>query len=131
MSAAPRQPSPSRTVYWVLRVAETVLLLGGLAGIVGFAWTIVDAFHGGMTGEFVLPAMVWPSILVFFGSMLLLQVVRGLIAPHRRDDGTPKADARAAAARTTAEVLAEDEDDRGSDAAGPAADGSTDENGGA
>jgi hypothetical protein len=95
-------------VFWSLRVLETGLLLSALTGVGMFAWSLVDivrietdpAAAGG------IPPTAWPGVFTFLGSMALLQVVRVFLHRYRRDDGSPRGDARGAAAAATAEVLA-------------------------
>jgi hypothetical protein len=73
-----------------------------------FAWSIVDILRietaAVPTGA--MPPSAWPGVFIFFGSMVLLQAVRAVLHRYRREDGTPRADARGAAAAATAEVLA-------------------------
>jgi predicted lysophospholipase L1 biosynthesis ABC-type transport system permease subunit len=104
--------SASIRAYWVLRALETALLLAALASMGVFAWSIVDIFRTG-----AMPFSVWPGIAAFLVAMVLLQVVRGVLERHRREDGSPRADARGIAAAATAEVLGEDSDgaDRSTD----------------
>jgi TRAP-type C4-dicarboxylate transport system permease small subunit len=96
------------TAYWVLRAIESGLLLVSLVGIGLFAWSLVDILRietaAVPTKE--LPASAWPGVFIFFGGMVLLQVVRMVLARYRRDDGTPRDDARGATAVTTTEMLA-------------------------
>jgi hypothetical protein len=118
-------PSPASSdsrdlrVFWFLRVLESGLLLSSLAGILLFAWSAVDIVRietaAVRTAE--LPWSLWPGIFVFLGSMVLLQVLRVALRRYRRDDGSPRADARGAAAAATAEVLASVREETG-----PAAD---------
>jgi hypothetical protein len=103
--------------YWALRALETVLLLSSLAAIAMFAWTIVDIVRIERTSTAAVsaaasvnPPLLWPAIFLFVASMVLLQVVRAVLGGSRRADGSPKADARGAAAQTTAAVLASLED---------------------
>lgn len=118
MSAASARTTRSGGApYWVGRVVETLLLLAALVGIGMFAWSIVDIVRiesgpaGGHETSSVLPPYMWPGVLIFVVAMVLLQIVRVLLVRVRREDGTPRADARGAAAAATAEALAEDEDD--------------------
>ena len=118
MSAAPAHPTRAAGAsYWVGRVVETLLLLAALVGIGMFAWSIVDIVRiesgplGGRETSSVLPPYMWPGVLIFIVAMVLLQLVRALLVRVRRDDGTPRADARGAAAAATAEALAEGDDD--------------------
>lgn len=110
--SSPRSRARQRglAAYWTLRVLETVLLLAALAAMAMFAWSIVDVVHitvQGTAPDAILAApLLLPSVFVFLGSMVLLQVVRAVFGGSRRADGSPKADARGAAAETTAEVLA-------------------------
>jgi hypothetical protein len=104
--------------YWTLRVLETVLLLSSLVAMAMFAWSIVDIVHLTLQGigpDPILGApLLLPSVFLFLGSMVLLQVVRAVLGGSRRADGTPRADARGAAVETTAAALASLEDDPGS-----------------
>jgi hypothetical protein len=52
-----------------------------------------------------VPPSAWPGVAVFGGSLVLLQIVRLVLHRYRRDDGTPRADARGQAASATAEAL--------------------------
>lgn len=109
-------PSPDRVyAYWTLRVMETGLLVAAAVGIGLFAYSLVDILRletaAVRTTE--LPATAWPGVFVFLGSMVLLQVVRVVLHRYRRDDGTPRGDARGRAASATAEVLASVPDDTG------------------
>jgi TRAP-type C4-dicarboxylate transport system permease small subunit len=99
---------PRVTAYWVLRVMESALLLVALGGIGLFAWSIVDIvrIETAVSPIVDLPASAWPGIFTFFGSMVLLQVVRAVLHRYRREDGTPRDDARGAAAAATAQALA-------------------------
>jgi hypothetical protein len=102
-------PKPGRTgLYWPLRVLESGLLLSSLIGLGLFAWSLVDIVrietNPVLKGS--LPPTAWPGVFTFFGSLALLQIVRLLLYRYRRDDGTPRGDARDTAAATTAEVLA-------------------------
>jgi hypothetical protein len=99
--------------YWTLRVLETALLLSAFAAMVMFAWSFVDIVKIERTSTAAVsaaasstPPMLWPGIFLFVGSMVLLQVVRVVLGGARRADGSPRADARGAAAETTAAVLA-------------------------
>jgi len=100
--------TPNNGVFWSLRVLESALLLSALAGIGLFAWCLVDIVRietaAAPTTE--LPPTAWPGIFLFFGSMVVLQVVRAVLQRYRRDDGTQRGDARTQAAVATAEVLA-------------------------
>lgn len=93
--------------YWVLRVCESILLIGMLAGIGMFAWALVDivAIETGKAGATTVPPSAWPGVAVFGGSLVLLQIVRIALHRFRREDGTPRADARGQAAAATAEAL--------------------------
>jgi TRAP-type C4-dicarboxylate transport system permease small subunit len=95
--------------YWVLRVVETALLLASLVGIGMFAWSAVDILRietaAVPTKE--IPATLWPGVFIFVGAMLLLQLVRVVLGRYRRDDGSPRGDARGSAAAATAEALSE------------------------
>jgi hypothetical protein len=103
-SAAPRNLG----VFWSLRVLESGLLLSALVGLGLFAWSLIDIIRietaAAPTTE--LPSTAWPGIFVFFGSLVLLQVVRVVLMRYRHEDGSPRGDARDAAAAATAEVLA-------------------------
>jgi hypothetical protein len=109
----PRLSGPR--VYKVLRVVETVLLVTSLAGIASFALSIfailrIESAPGAaaatdLTRE--IPWSAWYGIFIFFGSMILLQVVRVWLHRHRREDGTARADARGQAAAATADALRE------------------------
>jgi len=103
---------PRVTAYWVLRGIESLLLLAGLVGMGLFAWSIVDIvrIETAVAPVVDLPVSAWPGIFVFFGSMVLLQVVRVVLDRYRREDGTPRHDARGAAAAATAEALASSAD---------------------
>lgn len=93
--------------YWTLRVLESGLLVASLIGIVMFAWSLIDILRIETTpGSTDIPSTLWPGIFVFVGAMVLLQVVRVVLRRYRRDDGTPRNDARGAAAAATAEMLA-------------------------
>lgn len=107
-------------LYWVLRIVETALLATSLIGIGMFAWSLVDIVRIETTTSLAgsLPSGAWPGILVFFGSMVLLQVVRVFLHRYRRADGTPRADSRSAVADVTAEALG-GETRRSGDARGP------------
>jgi hypothetical protein len=119
-SPASRTQRPGLAAYWTLRVLETVLLLSAFAAMAMFAWSFVDIVRIERTSTAAVsaaasvnPPLLWPGIFLFVGSMVLLQVVRAVLGGSRRADGSPKADARGAAAATTAEVLASLEDDTG------------------
>jgi TRAP-type C4-dicarboxylate transport system permease small subunit len=93
--------------YWTLRALESGLLVASLVGIVMFAWSLVDILRIETTPASTdIPGTLWPGIFVFVGAMVLLQVVRAVLHRYRRDDGTPRNDARGAAATATAEMLA-------------------------
>lgn len=98
----------SNRPYWVLRGAETVLLLTSLVGMGLFAWSLVDIIRietdPSVAGS--NPPLAWPGVFIFLGSMVALQLVRMLLQRYRRDDGAPRGDERAAAA-VTAELLAD------------------------
>ena len=96
-------------VFWSLRVIETGLLASALVGLGLFAWCLVDILRieTAAVPSKELPPTAWPGIFVFFGSMVLLQVVRAVLERYRHKDGTPRGDARDAAAAATAELLAE------------------------
>jgi TRAP-type C4-dicarboxylate transport system permease small subunit len=103
------KPDASRgiTPYWALRILESGLLLGALVGLGLFAWSLVDIVrietNPVLKGS--IPPTAWPGVFTFFGSLVLLQVVRQLLFRYRRDDGTPRG-GEVAAAAATAEVLA-------------------------
>lgn len=101
--------------YWVLRAVESALLLGMLAGIALFAWSLVDIvrIETGTAGGTSVPPSAWPGVAVFGGSLVLLQVVRIVLFRYRRDDGTPRGDARDRAASATSEALGELDGDDG------------------
>lgn len=103
---------PRLTAYWVLRGIESLLLLVSLGGMLLFAWSIVDIVRieaaTSPVGE--LPASAWPGIFIFFGGMVLLQAVRLVLHRYRREDGTPRDDARGAVAAATTEALASSSD---------------------
>lgn len=107
--AASGTPADLR-IFWTLRVLESGLLLSALVGIGLFAWSLVDIVRiesdAAAVGQ--LPQTAWPGIFLFIGSLVLLQVVRGLMQPYRREDGTPRraTSGIAPAAAATAEVLA-------------------------
>jgi hypothetical protein len=96
--------------FWSLRVLESGLLLTSLVGIGMFAWSLVDILRiesaKVVTKE--LPPTAWPGVFIFFGSMVLLQVVRVVLHRYRGDNGAPRAPRAplSAAAATTAAVLA-------------------------
>ena len=94
-------------MFWILRIAESALLLGMVAGIILFGWSLIDIvrIESGISPDAV-PPLAWPAIATFGGSLLLLQFVRIALHRYRRDDGTPRDDVRAEAATATAEVLA-------------------------
>jgi hypothetical protein len=92
-------------------VLESGLLLSALIGLGLFAWSLVDIIRIETTPAALgsIPPTAWPGVFTFFGSLLLLQFVRGFLMRYRRDDGTDRADASSAAASAaaaTAEVLA-------------------------
>lgn len=107
-----RTESRSRA-FWVLRVAESVLLLAGLVGIGLFAYSLIDIvrIESSAVRTTAIPPSAWPGLFLFFGSMVLLQVVRGVLQRYRRDDGSFRGDARGRAADTTADILSSVEDD--------------------
>jgi len=107
------QGRPRSTTFWVLRVMESVLLLAGLVGIGLFAYSLVDILRleTAVVRTTGMPPTVWPGAIVFLGSMVLLQVVRGMLQRYRRDDGTFRGDTRGRAADTTADILSSVEDD--------------------
>jgi len=112
-----KTPTPSTRprfdAYWVLRGLESLLLLVALVGMGLFAWSIVDIvrIETSASPGVGLPSGAWPGIFIFFGSMVVLQVVRAFLHRYRREDGTPRSDARGAVAAVTAEVLASAGDD--------------------
>jgi hypothetical protein len=97
-------------IFWTLRVLESGLLLSALVGIGLFAWSLVDIVRIETTASAAgqLPQTAWPGIFLFAGSLVLLQLVRGLLQPYRREDGTPRraTSGIAPVAAATAEVLA-------------------------
>jgi hypothetical protein len=133
------QSETSRTrAFWTLRVLETALLVSALVGLVMFAWSIVDivrietspaaqaakaaavavatgqardasASAAGPISE--MPALAWPGIFLFFGSLVLLQPVRGFLGRYRGMDGAQRSAAARAAAAATSEALASLPDD--------------------
>lgn len=113
--AGPKLTGPP--IFRVLRVVETALLLACLGGIATFAVSIFSIFRiesapdAAATTELTreIPWSAWYGIFIFLAAMLLLQVVRTWLHAHRREDGTPRADARGMAADTTAEALSADE----------------------
>jgi hypothetical protein len=150
---ASAKPAGDRSrAFWTFRVLETGLLLSALVGLALFAWSIVDivrietatvaatapvataavapASSGEPTSGAVaaavqeMPPGAWPGIFLFFGSLLVLQPVRGILVRYRRDDGTRRDGATAAAATATAEALAAVGDDPGPvEGTGPQAEG--------
>lgn len=108
MSDALRKPKGSAGArpYWVLRALETTLLVTSLGGVVLFAVSIFSIFRieadpgasatTALTRE--IPWASWYGVFIFFGSMLLLQVVRVWLHRYRGEDGAPRergaADAR-------------------------------------
>jgi hypothetical protein len=94
-------------------VLESLLLLAALVGIGLFAYSLVDILRieTAAVRTTALPPSAWPGVFLFFGSMVLLQVVRGVLQRYRRDDGTFRGDARGRAADTTADILSSVEDD--------------------
>ena len=119
MTSSDAQASSRDTgIFWTLRVIETGLLASALVGLGLFAWCIVDIVRIETTaGGGGMPPTAWPGIFTFFGSMVLLQVVRGFLGRYRRADGTQRGDARDVAAAATAEVLAGLTDETGPAAA--------------
>lgn len=95
--------------FWILRICESALLLGMLAGIVLFAWSLMDIvrIETGTSGTTSVPPSAWPGVAVFGGSLVLLQIVRIALQRYRREDGTPRMDARGRAAMTTTDALSE------------------------
>jgi hypothetical protein len=139
-------------MFWTFRVFETGLLLTALVGLAMFAWSIVDIVRiesaavattapatataaqspseeptsGAVTAAVQeMPPGAWPGIFLFFGSLLVLQPVRGILVRYRRDDGTQRDTATDAAAKATAEALAvlEDGPELVDDTTGPQAEG--------
>lgn len=102
--------------FWTFRIIETGLLVAALVGILLFAWSIVDIVRietaapkpavaastvdapasaeptSGAVAEAVreLPVFAWPGIFLFFGSLIALQPVRGILMRYRRADGTER-----------------------------------------
>jgi len=106
-------PTPSTGAYWGLRVLESGLLLVSLAGIGLFAWSVVDIIGIGRAatpGDHV-PASLWPGVILFVGAMIALEIVRVFLHRYRRDDGSPRGDARGVAAAATADLLSDLEGD--------------------
>ena len=99
--------------FWALRVTESVLLLAGLIGIGMFAYSLIDILRleTATVRSTGMPPSAWPGVFVFFGSMVLLQIVRGVLQRYRREDGTFRGDARGRAADTTADILSSVEGD--------------------
>ena len=93
--------------YWILRICESALLLGMLAGIGTFAWSLVDIvrIETGSAGATSVPPSAWPGVAVFGGSLILLQIVRIALHRYRREDGTPRMDARGRASMATTDAL--------------------------
>lgn len=111
-------------IFRILRIVETLLLVACLVGIVMFAVSIISIIRiesapgAAATTELTreIPWSAWYGIFIFFGSMLLLQVLRVWLHRHRREDGSPRADARGQAADATADALREaDTDDESPD----------------
>ena len=113
MSPARPGASGSSAAFWPLRVAESALLVSALVGVGLFAWSLVDIvrIETDPAAAGSMPPTAWPGIFLFFGSLVLLQVVRAVLMRYRRDDGSQRGGARDAAASTTAEVLASIEDE--------------------
>jgi hypothetical protein len=109
------RPGEHAYAYWTLRVMESGLLLTALVGIGLFAYSLVDILRieTAAVPTTAMPPSAWPGVFIFFGSMVLLQVVRIVLQRYRRDDGTPRGDARGRAAQATAEILASVPDDTG------------------
>jgi thiol:disulfide interchange protein len=121
LSGSTPPPADRAYAYWILRVLESGLLVVGLVGIAMFAYSIVDILRMG-TAEAPgtsFPVTAWPGVILFLASMVLLQLVRAVLHRYRRDDGTPRTDARGRAAKATAEILAALPDDP-QDVAAPA-----------
>jgi TRAP-type C4-dicarboxylate transport system permease small subunit len=99
-------PDAGSSAFWTLRVLESGLLLGALVGLGLFAWSLVDivAIETTPALKGSIPPTAWPGVFTFFGSLVLLQVVRGFLHRYRRDDGSPRG-GEVAAAAATAEIL--------------------------
>lgn len=93
--------------FWILRICESLLLLGMLVGIGTFAWSLVDIvrIETGTSGATSVPPSAWPGVAIFGGSLVLLQVVRIVLQRYRRADGTPRGDERGRAAMATTDAL--------------------------
>lgn len=100
--------SGSNGAFWALRILESLLLLGMLAGIGLFAYSLVDIvrIETGNAAGTAVPPSAWPGVAVFGGSLVLLQFVRIALMRYRNADGTPRSAAVASAAAATADVLA-------------------------
>jgi hypothetical protein len=116
-TAVTRRSGGGNATYWTLRVLESGLLAVSLVAIVMFAWSIVDIVRiEKVAGSTEVPGTLWPGVFLFVGAMVLLQVVRIVLRRYRRDDGTPRNDARGAAAAATSEMLASLDGADGTDA---------------
>ena len=133
MTASAKPAGDRSRMFWTFRVLETGLLLTALVGLALFAWSIVDIVRIETAAVATtapaavqeMPPVAWPSIFLFFGSLLVLQPVRGILVRYRRDDGTQRDAAADAAAKATAEALAalEDDPEPVDDTTGPQAEG--------
>jgi len=102
--------------YWVLRALETALLVTGLGGVVLFAVSIFSIIRIEMdpgasaTTELTreIPWASWYGIFIFFGSMLLLQLVRVWLQRYRGEDGAPRRRAAADARPEAGALYSED-----------------------
>jgi hypothetical protein len=112
--ARPTASGPS-AAFWPLRVAESALLVSALVGVGLFAWSLVDIvrIETNPAAAGSMPPTAWPGIFLFFGSLVLLQIVRAALMRYRHDDGSQRGGARDAAASATADVLASIEGEPG------------------
>ena len=133
MTASAKPAGDRSRMFWTFRVLETGLLLTALVGLAVFAWSIVDVVRIETAAVATtapaavqeMPPGAWPGIFLFFGSLLVLQPVRGILVRYRRDDGTQRDAATDAADKATAEALAvlEDDPELVDDTTGPQAEG--------
>lgn len=87
--------------YWVMRALESATLVAILIGIALFAYSLVDIVRietkpgatnaAGAVRE--LPPTAYPGLALFFGGMIVLQVVRVVLHRYRRADGSARSDA--------------------------------------
>jgi hypothetical protein len=111
----PNNPASARP-YWVLRALETTLLVTSLGGVVLFAVSIFSIFRieadSGASATTALtreiPWASWYGIFIFFGSMLLLQLVRVWLHRYRGEDGAPREQASADARPDAGPLYSED-----------------------